>query len=1161
MFRSAGHVRIVLWTILIGLIALTMTLQGQTVSATLTGTVADATGAVVPNAKITLKNAASGDIRRTTSNSEGYFTFASVPPGTYNVLIEAQGFTAYETKDVKLDPGDKRNLSDIALKIGQSTESVTVVSAADTITPVDSGEKSAVIGQRELQNISIVGRNAAEFIKILPGMAMTTSLDNRASFNGESVSTGSGPIGSFSANGGRTASLDITADGAHIIDPGCNCGQAVNTNGDMMQEMKVLTSNFGAENQKGPVVVSAVGKSGGRDFHGEAYFYARHNALNANDWQNNKASQPKPDTKYYYPGGQIGGPVLLPWTNFNRNRDKLFFHVAYEYYRQEVDNGFYRAFVPTAEMRNGNFNQAYLDSLRGTQYIGSAIQNQPKDFANGIIPSSAFDPVGQKLINLYPLPNVNAATNGGFNYIATGSKKQNMWQFRPRVDYSISDSTKLYVSYNMQRDHGTFTDTLWWRPDPTVPYPSAINSLNRSDSISVNLTKVFSPTLTNEVVFTYTYLDLPNSFADPKKVDKAALGINYKTIFNNPKMFYLPSLTGWGDGVANLINPGGFEVTGSLYAKKALPTLADNLAKVWGTHTMKFGFYWELTSNDQPDSGNAEGEMAFADWGGNSSGNAYADMLLGRIASYGEKNFSPLLKMGYKSVDFYGQDSWKVSRRLTLDYGLRLQHLGPWYDRGSNNGLAIFDPTKYSNDPARKNDLTGILWHSKDSSVPLSGTPVRTLFYNPRVGFAYDIFGTGKTVLRGGFGVYHFHDEQNVQAPALAITQGAYSYTIPVATTISQIGSYSGSFVTPSGITVLTKGDDQQPRTMNYSFTISQRMPLQSLFEVAYVGNKSDYLSNWNNNLNQLNYVPLGAMFANNGAAFIGNTSPSGDPFRPLQNYQTLKAITHSMYSNYNSLQASWNKQSGRLTYLFNYTFSKALGIRGEGGRAVSNPLNLNDNYGVLPNDRTHIFNIAYVIEFPKANVHRFVSAFINGWQFSGITQWQSGPNLQNVASPNFNFAGYIPAGGRLPDGSIATSSVGLNSALVNGTPDVPIFARLTCDPRSNLQSGQYINGACFAAPSANQNGNFILPYVKGPAFFNNDLSMFKNFNFSEQKRLQFRFSGYNFLNHPITSFIGGDPNLNLALDASGKLQNSRFGYADYKAGHRIIQLAVKYYF
>ncbi|HCC55867.1 MAG TPA: carboxypeptidase regulatory-like domain-containing protein, partial [Solibacterales bacterium] len=272
-FTTRFHTALLLLLSLGMVVVTTSRVTAQITTGTLTGTVADSSGAVIPHANITLTNEASGDIRRVVSNSEGFFTFSSIPPATYSVDIESKGFEKWHKGGIGFNNGDKRNLSDIALVIGSATDTVTVASAADEITPVDSGEKASVIGQKQLQNVAIVGRNAAEFIKILPGFAIIGGgggLVNNA-YTGENSGTGSGPIGSFSANGQRTGALDMTVDGAHVIDPGCNCGQAVNANTDMTQEVKVMTSNFGAENQKGPIVIAAVGKSGGKDFHGEAY--------------------------------------------------------------------------------------------------------------------------------------------------------------------------------------------------------------------------------------------------------------------------------------------------------------------------------------------------------------------------------------------------------------------------------------------------------------------------------------------------------------------------------------------------------------------------------------------------------------------------------------------------------------------------------------------------------------------------------------------------------------------------------------------------------------------------------------------------------------------------------------------------------------------------
>jgi len=1166
---------------------------------TLTGIVSDPTGAVVPGATVIMKNNASGDERQSVSNNDGFFSIAAVQPGDYTVTIKAQGFELYKQEGVHFDAGDKRNLSNITLKVGASTETVTVSGTAEELTPVDSGEKSIVIGEKQLQNIAIVGQNAAEFIKLLPGFALTGTNSANQGWQSQQQSTGAGPVGSFSANGQRTGALDITSDGAHIIDPGCNCGQAVNTVSDMTAEMKVLTSNFGAENAKGPVVIAAIGKSGGNRFHGEAYLYARDATFDATNAYNNDLgtnpntglkNAPKPDTHFYYPGFNVGGPVILPKTNFNKNHDKLFFFFAYEDYTQQVQDpshDIFSSFVPTADMRAGNFTQSYLNSYIGTSnpggsVTGSATQNIANNHAatsSGQIPISAMSPIGVNLMNLYPLPNVNPQLNNGDNYLYSTTHSDQMFQIRPRIDWSINDNTKLFVSYNRQSETNHDNSTLWWGTNPAVPYPSSQREPNTSDSISVNLTKVFSPTLTNEFVFTYTNLYVAFQYADPAKIDATTLGVNYKHIFNDTTNNQLPVLTGWSDGIANIINPSGYEQNNTLYADKWLPSLSDNISKVWGTHTAKFGFYWERTRNQQPSDSYVNGEQVYSNWGPASTGNAYADMLTGIMSQYSENNFDPVINMRYVSTAFYAQDSWKVSRRLTVDYGIRFDHLGPWVDE-QGIGAAVFLPGQYvAGDSGTQ--LDGFAWNKIDKAVPLSGTKSRPFFYNPRFGLAWDVFGTGKTVLRGGLGQYRFHDEQNVQASALGLAAGSYSYTpanppngAPI--TFPYLASITPSEVAPGGVKTLDYNDTEQPLTTSYSFTISQRMPWTSTAEFSYVGNQSKYLNNASNGTyGNINAIQSGVLFSTPSIfgtvsnPIISPVSTGASNYVPYPQYGAIYQQEHNNYSNYNSFQASWNKQSGHLNWLANYTFSKALGIRGENSSSgIGDPLNPAANYGVLPNDRTHIFNVAYVYQMGQIyhQSNWLMKGVLNGWQISGTTQAQSGSPLQAVSSSNFNFSGYLAPGTPYPGGGVVpnnNSAFTTSSDLITGSPYISVQPTLTCDPSKNLKPGQYINGNCFGAPTPGNNGPIVMPYIKGPAFFNSDLSLFKNFQMGESRKIQFRVSAFNFLNHPLTSFNpgGGDNNLNLTLNAAGQLTNPKFGYALYQNGNRTVQFVFKFFF
>jgi Carboxypeptidase regulatory-like domain len=1168
----------------------------QTTSSTLTGTVFDSSGAVVPDATVTLKNEASGDTRTTKTNGEGYFTFAAVPPATYSVTVEKENFKTWTAKSIALTADDKRNMTGIKLEPGLAKETVVVEASSVQITPTDSGEKSTLINQRVLENVAIVGQNAAEFVKIMPGMAFTGSVTNQSSYAAQDERTGTGPVGSFSANGTRTGALDITSDGAHIIDPGCNCGQAMNTNADMTAELKVMTSNFGADESKGPVVISAIGKSGGQQFHGEIYTYARSWHLNANDPQNINAGFARPESKYFYPGGNIGGPLIIPGTNFNHDRNKVFFFFGTEYYKQDVDNGVYHAVVPTAAMRKGDFtDSAYLSHLNGSGVTGVPNVSDPTKPYFGCVTNgkiTCIDPNGQALMNLYPLPNEdpsNPALNG-FNYANGETRYSNMRQFRGRVDYNLSQSLKLYVSYNHQNDNALNSLDVLWGPGgtnswaaPTTPYPTPIVERSQSDVVTANLTKVISPTLTNEVIFSYTYLNLPNSFKDPAKVERGSLGLNYNLLFShsNAQNLIFPQMTGWGDGISNMLNT-GFELNGTVYAKKTLPSVADNLVKVWRTHTTKFGFYWERTWNEQPGNGSVNGSMSFASWGTNSTGNAYADMLVGQTAQYSELNFDVVPAFRYLSAEFYGTDSWKVTRRLTLDYGMRFSHLGPWVDT-TGFGFAAWYPSLYPQDqgaavPGGQGKIfPGIEWNKANSATPLSGSGSRVFFYNPRVGFAWDLFGTGRTVLRGGYGMYHFHDEQNVQNGAYGVVRGSFSSPTLNGPTLASLGPGAAGLSIPSGLTALDPTDDQEPRTQSYSFTVAERLPWKSLLEVAYVGSKSDYLSNYNNNFDQINDIPIGTLFSDYGWNGQNYSTKQQNNARPLHSgpcvaadncLGTLKIIDHKMYSNYNALQVTWNKQAGHFTFLSNYTFGKALGIRSENGDGSggADPTCLRCNYGTLPNNRTQIFNLAYVYEFPTIhNANRYLKGAANGWQISGITQYQTGVDLQAAVagSGNFNYTGYIPSGTTFM-GFTTTSAIQGSGQLVLGSPDIQLMPTLTCDPRQGLKANQYINAACFSSVvTPGKQGNLIFPTLTGPGFWNSDLSLFKNFTFgqSETKKLQFRFSGYNFMNHPNRTFISSDPNLTLAFNSSGALQNAnqRFGFADNTIGHRIIQGMIKF--
>jgi hypothetical protein len=427
---------------------------GQGIFATLTGIVTDQSQSVMTGAKVELKDAQSGSTRETVTNGEGYYTFASVPVGTYILTVEAPGFQTYKADEIRLGGGERRN-NNVTLAVGSTSQTVEVTGVTDfAVATVDSGEKSFTLASKELQNFTQVGSNAAEYIKIVPGFGIANGTQNKANFNGQTIGiNANGDSGSqsplnaaFSYNGLPVNTLDITADGAHVSDPGCNCDTPVNPNSDFVQEFKVLTSNFSAENQKGPIVITSVTKSGGRDFHGSAFFSARNHALNANDWLNKFSNVQQPANSYYYPGGTFGGPVLIPGTGLNKSREKLFFWTGFEYFHQVLDTGLLRSIVPTQNELNGNFSPAEV-SQEGPG--GNPLNaNGLSTFGGTTVPANMIDPNMQALMKLYPQPNATASSSSPFNYVHSEIFSQNNRQWATRVDYNISENTKVFVRYN-----------------------------------------------------------------------------------------------------------------------------------------------------------------------------------------------------------------------------------------------------------------------------------------------------------------------------------------------------------------------------------------------------------------------------------------------------------------------------------------------------------------------------------------------------------------------------------------------------------------------------------------------------------------------------------------------------------------------------------------
>ncbi len=1257
---------------------------GQQLTGTLSGTVYDAVGAAVPNAKVSLKNEASGDLRTTVSNGVGVFSVTAVPPGVYSVTVEAAGFKSWQQTGINMSQGESHSISNIKLQIGQVSETVEIKAGADAVIP-DNAEVSTTLNTQLVEEVPIVGRDAGELLKLMPGMALANGGTQGSSFNAQLVGSNNGPVGAYSANGTQpNGAIAFMLDGANLVDPGNAGTQIANINQDMVSEVKVLMSSYSAEYAKGPVIFEAYSKSGTSAFHGEGYFYARNSIFNSWDaytrtqFLSDIAGNPttpasqfsnslEPPAHFYYPGGNIGGPIIIPGTDFNKSRKKLFFWAGYEYMKQQPAIAPINYNVPTVEQRAGDFtettingqpgivggvNTPLLKALQGNSNYGYAydipfgLPACPTCSGANMISPSQFDPnlTGgtpdgkHGIFASYPLSNILPAPSNGYNnFQYTPNTPQNRWEATGKVDYAISDNSKLTVSYTRQIETDVHPVGVWWTPPWTLPYPSNVTAPTTSQDIMSNFTHVFSPTTTNEVVFTYARYINPSSLANAKAVDRTNLGFNVTGLYGHTTS-QIPNIEGpWGGAVPNIDE---FSFEGALSGKnefggiKKDPSFYDNFTKVVGEHTLKAGFYWDTSENVQSSAGLQLGDQGNYNvgWGANDTGNVVADFLLGVNGNYQQQNIIPTFDIKFHQWSIYGQDSYKANRQLTLNYGLRLDHVGQWY--GPPNGMAVWNPATYDNTASAPAN-TGLLFHATNSNIPLSGLKSPLFYYEPRVGMAYDIFGTGKTVLRAGVAWFRYQFAVNDVGGPVGAAAGQFTAQSPPTSPYNSAtgtGGYAeidapgfytppstqslSSFVTATGngatVSAFSLGDNRTPQVMDWNITISQALPWRSVFEISYVGNKStNLLVNGNNGGldNANNFVPGGFFLpdpvlgipvspapptCSNGVPG-GNTS--GNPnqnstlcassssyvteelvangngfsenhFRPLKNYTNVNLITHGSYANYNSLQMSWQKQSGPITFLTNYTFSKVLGIRdgqsdnGPTDGTTVDPYNIKNNYGPLAFDHTQILNVSAVWNLPKLfHGNRIVGGAVNGWQLSTYTTYQMGSPFQPTVNGGFNTA-YptvtVPSLGApdLPDNSILLPN-GLKSTAVSqqtwlgtnaygGSGGGLLLPQLTCDPR-NHGKGQYFNPTCFAPPAYGQQGTLIWPYVRNPSYFDSDLAVFKNFQITERQKIQFRLSATNWLNHPLGQFgLAGnfDESLNFAQNYSVPISGTATGSA-----------------
>ncbi|HEY1803830.1 MAG TPA: carboxypeptidase-like regulatory domain-containing protein [Terracidiphilus sp.] len=1249
------------------------------VTATLTGTVEDQSGGVIPGATVTLINESTKFASVNTSNGAGLYAFPSLTPGTYDIKASAKGFKAKEVTGIVLNAGDVRTVPALDLTVGAESQTITVSATAEMI-PVENGAHTDVLSASDIDNLALEGRDTTELLKTLPGTVTQSGGLTQTSpmFSDLNVTVDEAGVGNgFYTNGSiYRGGTSILVDGAETIDIGNMASSLVIVSPEMTAQVSMQSSNMSADQPFGPVVVSTISRSGSANYHGEGYFNARNNVLNANGWQQNHSNTQLGPQHYYYPGGSFGGPVpgthkhLLFWGGYERwlqnqgNANVLTSYIPSpemmqgDFSTDNTDNtaicpkGFFQGAPPGGYpgggwcsdlggtiLANGGTYSAPLPTPTQTGTYTSGSNSYPTDAGQKFPAGSWLDPGAAALAKIWPKANItpSASVCNGCNYYQPIVNVDNGWIWRARADYLLGDNTKIYGSYEQAFSSGFAQGNgahLYWTPGNSIPFPGGGEIENNYGKVMAgHIVHNFNATTTNDFLAAWAFGSYPFTTPSPSAAFRTTLGYNYGKVFNTPSA-NIPAYNSNGN-IPDFSQASIFEnPVGHYEVKKEAPQFGDTLTKVWGTHTIKIGGFTQTTDNVQSSfSYFNDGLMSFnagqnpdltgtttlgAPMTGQIIGspqNSVAQFVNGLVNGYKENAGAPIGDVAQQSTAAFVDDTWKATRQLTLELGIRMEHVGHWYDR-DHIGLAVFYPGRVLNDYYTGKYAPGYYWHGIDAGVPLSGQPNRFVYPDARFGMSYDVFGHGNTIVRGGWGVYRYVTQVNTVAngEAQGTAADVLTYGQPGSTELQLQNLHNQAFVAcpsalrppPCGVqggqTGLDASDYGQPMTQAYNFTIDQRLPWNSQLEVAYVGSSTSQLVDGGEDvsssqfleLTNMNKTPIGALFSPDPVTGVLSTNPENVGENPngttftstgnkLADYHPLGLaygtnstyqLENSAYSNYNGLQVSWVKTTGRLTFNLNGSWSKALGTT-----IQQDPYTERGNYAPTAQDRPLVFNSSYT--YNSGTLHTgssLVNALGGGWTISGISTWQKGGYIPAEGSVNFGLGLQYTWPTQAAQNAAAAQGIttGIGDPTYFGTDEsLPIRPVLTCNPTSGLATHQVLNGACFNAPAVGTQGGQKWPYMSATPYFDNDLALYRTFHVYEKQQVQLRVTASDWLNHSLLTFNGGTPTtVNYNVDYTTKTITPHFNQAATGANAfgvmtirsalpyaRVIELDVKYSF